>query len=228
MESESLSPPSDTPFTIDRADVGARLRHRRKASGLTLKGLSQRSGVTLSMISKAERGEVALTYDKFAALARALGMDFRDLFGAQDAVASVAQLSLTRAGEHIVYRTGNYGYGMLAAELNDKRMVPMRATISARRIEDFADYVRHPGEEFVYLLAGELKICFEDGREALLRPGDSLYYHSAGGHLYLSTGPGDAEALVVCTEAIDPGQIQPSPETRSLPGNPRGRPISGP
>lgn len=200
---DSFLPPADPPLAIDRTDVGARLRHRRKDIGLTLKELSRRSGVTLSMISKAERGEVALTYDKFAALARALGMDFRDLFGVPDAVASADQLSLTRAGEHVVYRTGNYGYGMLAAELTDKRMVPMRATISARRIEDFADYVRHPGEEFVYLLAGELKICFEDGREALLRPGDSLYFHSGTGHLYLSTGPGDAEALVVCTEEID-------------------------
>ena len=201
MEAPPLPIPSDPPLSIDRADVGARLRRRRQDSGLTLKALSLRSGVTLSMISKAERGEVALTYDKFAALARALGMDFRDLFGVAGAVPG--PLSLTRAGAHVVYQTGNYGYGMLASDLTDKRMVPMRATISARRIEDFADYVRHPGEEFVYLLAGELKICFEDGREALLRPGDSLYFHSSAGHLYLSIGPGDAEALVICTEEID-------------------------
>ena len=206
MKSFSAPPPSAPPFSIDRADVGARLRRRRKESGLTLKGLSDRSGVTLSMISKAERGEVALTYDKFAALARALGMDFRDLFGAPDAVASPGQLSLTRAGEQVVYRTGSYDYGMLAADLTNKRMVPMRATISARGIEEFADYVRHPGEEFVYLLAGAVKICFEDGREARLSPGDSLYFSSDVGHLYLSTGPGDAEAVVVCTEEIEQGK----------------------
>lgn len=194
------------PLSIDRADVGARLRHRRKDCGLTLKELSGRSGVTLSMISKAERGEVALTYDKFAALARALGMDFRDLFGAPDTAVSPGQFSLTRAGEHVVYRTGSYGYGMLAADLTDKRMVPMRATIRARRIEEFADYVRHPGEEFVYLLTGEIEICFEDGREARLGPGDSLYFHSGVGHLYLSTGPGDAEAVVVCTEEAARGE----------------------
>ena len=195
----------NTPFTIDRADVGARLRHRRKANGLTLQQLSDRSGVTLSMISKAERGEVALTYDKFAALARALGIDFHDLFGrptdtAAADTAPAGGISFTPAGQHVLYRSGNYGYGMLAADFAGKRMVPMRATVSARSLEEFADYIRHPGEEFVYLLSGTLRICFEDGRDAVLQPGDSLYFHSTTGHIYLSIGEGDAEAIVVCSE----------------------------
>ncbi len=194
------SPVSDPAPAIDRADVGARLRRRRQANGLTLKELSERSGVTLSMISKAERGEVALTYDKFAALARALGMDFRDLFGQADETSAAGGVSFTPAGQHVLYRSGNYGYGMLATDLTGKRMVPMRATISARRVEDFADYIRHPGEEFVYLLTGELRICFEDGREAVMQPGDSLYFHSSTGHIYLSVGAGDAEAIIVCTD----------------------------
>ena len=115
------APVSDPPPAIDRADVGHRLRRRRQAHGLPLKELSDRSGVTLSMISKAERGEVALTYDKFAALARALGMDFRDLFGQADEASAAGGVSFTPAGQHVLYRSGNYGYGMLAADLTGKR-----------------------------------------------------------------------------------------------------------
>ena len=43
--------------------VGARLREARKARELTLVQLSAQSGVAVSTISKAERGEIALTYD---------------------------------------------------------------------------------------------------------------------------------------------------------------------
>jgi Predicted transcriptional regulators len=39
-------------------------RQARKARGLTLTALSARSGIAVSMISKAERGDIALTYDK--------------------------------------------------------------------------------------------------------------------------------------------------------------------
>jgi transcriptional regulator with XRE-family HTH domain len=200
MNSLPLPVSTAHPFTIDRADVGNRLRRRRKASGLTLKEVSLRSGVTLSMISKAERGDVALTYDKFAALAQALGMDFGDLFGEPAASDVSGEISLTRAGEQVVYRTDNYVYGMLAADLTGKQMIPMRATINARSIADFPDYIRHPGEEFVYLLAGTLKICFADGREFSLHPGDSLYFNSGIGHLYLAAGEGNAEAIVLCTQ----------------------------
>ncbi|MBN9114907.1 MAG: helix-turn-helix transcriptional regulator, partial [Pandoraea sp.] len=55
---------------VSHETVGARLRSARKENGLTLKTLSERSGVAVSTISKAERGDIALTYDKFGALAR--------------------------------------------------------------------------------------------------------------------------------------------------------------
>lgn len=94
-----------------------------------------------------------------------------------------AEPSFTPSGRQVIYDTPKYEYGMLAA---GKRMTPMRAHVRARRKADFADYIRHPGEEFVYLLAGRLAIHFENGRVFRFHPGDSLYFDSAIGHLYLS------------------------------------------
>src|SRR5688572_17781577 len=51
----------------DRVRMGKRLREVRKAHALTLKALSQRSGVALSTLSKMELGQITVSYDKLAA-----------------------------------------------------------------------------------------------------------------------------------------------------------------
>jgi transcriptional regulator with XRE-family HTH domain len=203
---------SDVPPTLDHKTVGARIREARKARGLTLMELSERSGIAVSTISKAERGDIALTYDKFAALAHSLRLEFDALFGRTRPMLKTASRpmtpSFTASGAQAIYDTPNYEYGMLANELTGKRMVPMRAHIRARDVSDFPEYIRHAGEEFVFVLAGSLELCFEDGKVFRLEPGDSLYFDSAVGHVYVSASKEDAEVLVCCVDA-DAGTERP-------------------
>ncbi|WP_347557226.1 XRE family transcriptional regulator [Robbsia sp. KACC 23696] len=195
--------PALSPLVLDPQTVGARLRSQRKAHNLTLAALSARSGIAVSTISKAERGDIALTYDKFAALAQALHIDFDEIFGrgVHSRPAREVTPTLTRSGEQAIYDTPNYEYGMLAHTLTGKRMIPMRAHIHARKVEDFTEYVRHAGEEFVFVLSGKLRLQFEDGNAYTLARGDSLYFNSAIGHVYLSASKDDAEVLVCCVDA---------------------------
>ena len=184
---------------LDHAEVGAQLRRTRKGRGLTLQNLSDRSGIAVSTISKAERGEIALTYDKFASLARALSLDFDQIFGRTRAIArGPVQPSFTANGEHTVYETALYDYGVLAGDLAGKRMVPSRGRIKARSLDEFPDYIRHAGEEFVFVIADSLRLCLEDGKTFSLEAGDSLYFDSGVGHAYLATGSRDADVLVCC------------------------------
>lgn len=190
-------------LVLDPQTVGARLRSQRKAHKLTLSDLSARSGIALSTISKAERGDIALTYDKFAALAHALQIDFDAIFGRTDEKppSRVVTPAFTRAGEQAIYETPNYEYGMLANALTGKRMVPIRSRIHAREVADFPEFIRHSGEEFVFVLAGKLRLLFEEGPSYTLARGDSLYFDSAVGHVYLSVGKDDAEVLVCCVDS---------------------------
>lgn len=197
---EAVEPTSQ----IDHQAVGARLRDARKARGLTLMQLSEQSGIAVSTISKAERGDIALTYDKFAALAHALQLEFDAIFGrakhTRRTGASAIVPTFTASGQQMIYDTPNYEYGMLANDLTGKRMVPMRAHVRARKLADFPDYIRHSGEEFVFLLDGTLELRFETGAVFQLKPGDSLYFDSSVGHVYLSTGKKPAEVLVCCVD----------------------------
>ncbi|CAJ0691461.1 helix-turn-helix domain-containing protein [Ralstonia wenshanensis] len=190
----------EVPAQLNHQEVGARIREARKARGLTLQELSERSGVALSTISKAERGDIALTYEKFAGLAQALGLEFEQLLGRRRTPdAGPLRPTFTPSGGQVIYDTPNYEYGMLADALTGKRMLPMRAHIRARSVDDFPDYIRHPGEEFVFVLGGEIELRFENGDAFRLAPGDSLYFDSAVGHVYLSVSKEDAEILACCT-----------------------------
>lgn len=189
------------PPHVDHEIVGARLRAARKARGMTLAELSAQSGVAVSTISKAERADIALTYDKFAALAHALQLDFADIFGQPGQARAVPMTpAFTAAGQQVVYDTPNYEYGMLAHDLTGKRMVPILSHIRAKALSDFPDYIRHSGEEFVFLLSGMLQLRFENGSAFTLAPGDSLYFDSSVGHVYLSVGEPDAQVLVCCVD----------------------------
>ncbi|MGE8457253.1 MAG: helix-turn-helix domain-containing protein, partial [Pseudomonas alloputida] len=73
---------------LDRAVVGQRLRQVRKARQMTLKQLSEASGVPLSTLSKMELAQVSVSYEKLAAAARTLNVDIAQLFRASGTVST--------------------------------------------------------------------------------------------------------------------------------------------
>ena len=191
------------PAALDRTHLGERLRAIRKTQGLTLKALSARSGVALSTLSKIELGQISVSYEKLAAVARALAVDIGALFDPRaGAVRGAAQPVVVRSTLDTAprYDGDNYDYRMLATEFPGKRMTPLHGTIVARDLAQFPDYVRHPGQEFVLVLSGRVRIHFETGEAIELGRQESAYFDSGVGHAYLSTGKSDAQVVVVMSE----------------------------
>jgi transcriptional regulator with XRE-family HTH domain len=197
--------PSTRRAALDRERLGARLRTIRKQHGLTLKALSGRSGVALSTLSKIELGQISVSYEKLAAVARALDIDIAALFDAQaqaspaarDARPVVVRSTLAQAPR---YDAEHYDYRMLATGFPGKRMTPLCGRIVARSLAQFPDYIRHPGQEFVQVLSGRVRIHFETGDVVELAREESAYFDSGVGHVYLSVGRADAQVLVVMSE----------------------------
>lgn len=196
-----LRPPPNSP---DREAFGRRLRAARKKRGWTLAEVAKRSGVSITTISRAERGQLALSYEKFAALARALSLDIGSLFTDGGGPAPLEGPAVTRAGEGVTYRGLSLTYEFLATQSVGKRMNPALGTVHARRIEGPGDFVRHEGEEWVFVLSGTLEVHFEDGRHVRLSRGDSLYFDSRLGHAYISTGRQPARMIGAITSEQPP------------------------
>ena len=79
-------------------------------------------------------------------------------------------------------------------------MIPIWATITSREVVEFDDYIRHPGQEFVLVLAGKVRIQFENGDSVVLGKLESAYFDSGIGHVYLTLSKQPAEVLAVCSD----------------------------
>lgn len=204
MSSDQTAPASSSTAhpLIDRSQVGARLRGIRKNQQLTLKQLSERSGVALSTLSKMELAQVSVSYEKLAAAARALGVDIAQLFSPVKTAPNLVQPTVvsTAIDSAAGYSTGNYDYHPMAGDFPGRRMTPMYARIFARELTQFDDYIRHPGQEFAVVLSGRVRIQFETGESISIGCRETAYFNSGIGHIYLAESEADAEVMVVITD----------------------------
>jgi transcriptional regulator with XRE-family HTH domain len=174
--------------TLDREAFGARLRTARRKFGWTLQEVADRSGVSISTISRAERGQLALNYENFSALARALKMDLGAMFADPDGTPEeLDRPVVTRSGRGVKYRGLQMTYEFLGTQAAGKQMSPILATVHARTVDGPEAFARHEGEEFVYVLSGKVEVHFDTGEVVKLAKGDSLYFDSRVGHAYIST-----------------------------------------
>ncbi|ATP51136.1 Cro/Cl family transcriptional regulator [Pseudomonas putida] len=199
--------PDDRPDALpllDRAAVGRRLRQVRKARQLTLKQLSEASGVPVSTLSKMELAQVSVSYEKLAAAARALNVDIAQLFRASGSADTPVPVTVVVDSLAAVagYATGTYDYHPIAGAFPERRMTPAYARIIARERGQFDDFIRHPGQEFALVLSGRVRIEFETGEAVSIGPQETAYFNSQVGHIYLSESEdgGDAQVMVVMTD----------------------------
>ena len=73
-------------------------------------------------------------------------------------------------------------------------MIPLVAHIKAHSVEQFGSLLRHPGEEVLYVLEGEIELNAEHYAPIRLGPGDCAYFDSSMGHDCIPTK--EEEALV--------------------------------
>ncbi|TPM40522.1 XRE family transcriptional regulator [Mesorhizobium sp. B2-3-4] len=187
-----------------KPSLGECLKALRREGGLTLTQVSQMSGLAISTLSKVENNQMSLTYDKLLQLAQGMKVDITELFGAKKAgappVAHGARV-VSKIDDGRIVETPNYIYKFLCTELSRKEMIPMLGTVTSESIDAFGELVRHPGQEFTYVLEGEVEL-HTDVYEALrLKAGESVYFESTMGHAYISVGDAPARILCICTAA---------------------------
>jgi len=186
----------------ERRGIGEKLRALRKHRRLTLGMLGKRTGYSVSALSKMENERLGLTYDKLARLAVALEVDLSTLFTDDVQVErpqAVGRRSIARKGIGKGVSTGNYDYLYISPELSKKQMVPIVVKIHATSIEEFGPLIRHGGEEWIYVIKGEIEVHSEFYQPECLREGDSIYLDSRMGHAYISKTAGGAEVVSVCS-----------------------------
>lgn len=176
-------------------DLGVRVRELRKAKDWTLEQAARKAGLARSTLSKIENGQMSPTYDALKKLATGLGIPVPQLFTPPARDQITGRLAVTKTGEGQAHATATYEHDLLAGALTKKAMLPYRTRIRARSMEEFDGWVRHDGEEFLYVLTGTIRLYTEFYEPIDLRRGDSAYYDAAMGHNVVSTSDDDATIL---------------------------------
>lgn len=183
--------------TVPPVDLGARVRELRKARGWTLEQAASQAGLARSTLSKIENAQMSPTYDALKKLAVGLEITIPQLFTPPASDQITGRMALTKMGEGTAQATVTYEHELLADTLRKKQMLPYRARIRARSMEEFDGWVRHDGEEFLYVLTGVITLFTEFYEPVEMRRGDSAYYDAAMGHNVISTSAEDATILWV-------------------------------
>jgi transcriptional regulator with XRE-family HTH domain len=178
--------------------LGQRLLELRKRHNWTLKDVSERTGVSVATLSKVERNKMSLTYDKMLQVAEGLKFTLAELVAPAPGPPTTRR-SIARRKDGLIQRTPNYEYTYLSTDLSNKRMIPILTRIKARNIEEFGPLVRHSGEEFVFVLEGEILVHTDHYKPERIRAGEGIYIDSTMGHAYVSTSKKDAVVLGICS-----------------------------
>jgi transcriptional regulator with XRE-family HTH domain len=178
-------------------DLGLRVRELRRAKDWTLEQAASQAGLARSTLSKIENGQMSPTYDALKKLAQGLGISVPQLFTPPSQDQVNGRMAVTRSGEGQAHATTTYEHELLAGALTRKAMLPYRARIRARSFDEFDGWVRHDGEEFLYVLTGVVHLLTEFYAPVELKRGDSAYYDAAMGHNVISVSEDDATILWV-------------------------------
>lgn len=165
--------------------VGAKIKGLRESKNITVEELSERSGLSAGQISSIENDEFLPSLGPLIKVARALGvrlgtfLDDSDELGPVVCRAEERQSSISFSNDATDARK-NMEYHSLARQKAGRHMEPFIIDIQPSEEKNFK-LSAHEGEEFIYVLAGEVEIDY--GKETYtLKAGDSIFYDSIVDH----------------------------------------------
>jgi transcriptional regulator with XRE-family HTH domain len=188
------------------AKPGAALRAFRRKQGWTLAAVNQRTGLPVSTLSRIETDQISPTYDQLSKLSVGLNIDMAQLLsGDMESATPVqtARRSVNRAGDGQLLDTPMQSLRYLSVDLMNKQFAPIIGEVKAHSLEEAGEFHRHNGEEFIFVVSGELELHSESYAPLRLHPGDSVYFDSSMPHAYVAAGKKHCKILSICTAPFE-------------------------
>jgi mannose-6-phosphate isomerase-like protein (cupin superfamily) len=181
-------------------NVGEKIASIRHQKNIMVEELAERCGFTTMMMAKIEENEAIPSLGHLIKVARALGVRLGTFLDDMDQLGPV----VTRKGD-IKKGTSfsnknsnarlNLDFFPLASDKSGRHMEPFIVDINPPTSSDFVQS-SHEGEEFIYVLSGNIEIRY--GRDVyILSEGDSIYYDSVVDHHVHAADESSAKILAV-------------------------------
>ena len=160
--------------------VAKRLKGLRDAINLSIEDMAEQCGIDTTTLAAYESGTTDIPVSFLHKLANTCDVELTALlFGEEPKMSSYY---VTRAGKGVkVERTKAYSYQDLAAGFRHRIMAPFIVTVEPTADDKPQTLNSHQGQEFNYVLEGELEISIA-GKVFILHPGDSVMFDARREH----------------------------------------------
>ena len=197
MPPDSLSSAVLPQIELTVSEIGAKVAKARSERGWSLAQLAQRSGLSPAAVHKIEKSGMTPTIASLMKIAAALGKSvahFVDEPETPDVLVvrgdERARVYSSKQGLDLRNLSGRYGsFAMAGAE-----------AVVEPRADSGPTPMRHPGEELVIMLEGEMEFIVA-GEPHLLGVGDSIHFRTVRPHSWRTPGDVPARAIWLVVRA---------------------------
>ncbi len=184
----------------DKNRLGEKVKTMRETRNLSLEDLAERAHLKISGIKKIEDGEIIPGLTPLLKIARVLGVRLGTFLDDQQNIGPVVtgkdeKKNITRFSGRDNPDHSDLNFYSLALNKSGRHMEPFMIDILPSSGEDYK-LSSHEGEEFIYVVQGEVEIVY--GKDTyILTEGMSIYYDSIVDHHVHSHGSEAARILAV-------------------------------
>ncbi len=179
--------------------IGHQIKELRNRRGMTLEELAEKSGCSPGFISQLERHQAAPSIVTLYAIAEVLGVKVTDFFpdftNPTKVVRKDERASFKIEGSAIEYSLLTTKFPHAALQVFMLTFSPVSEALPTD------EYRAHLGEEFIYVIDGELHISI--GQDCYdLSTGDSIYFNSSIKHCLENHSDQPVTAISMITPSI--------------------------
>ena len=187
-------------MTDNHTIVGLKIKGLRESKNLSVEEIAERSGLTVEQINSIENDVNLPSLGPLIKIARALGVRLGTFMDDNDALGPVVTRAKDRERDSsISFSNGatdarkHMEYHPLAQQKAGRHMEPFVIDIHPEETPEF-QLSAHEGEEFIYVMQGEVEIVY--GKETYaLKEGDSIFYDSIVKH-HVHGAPGKSAKIL--------------------------------
>jgi transcriptional regulator with XRE-family HTH domain len=182
--------------------IGKSIKAVRAKNGMSLEDIAKQAGMSVDLLSHIEEQIANPTLEQLVRLAEVLGVTVGRLMG--DTTGSSFCIVRRNAGAAVSRftpadgRKDAHSYEGLGRKKEDRRMEPFIVTLAPDEVHR-VEPSEHTGEEFIFVLRGQVKVTLHDHTD-VLQAGDSIYFDSYLPHTVVCDGEEPATILAVLHE----------------------------
>ena len=180
--------------------IGHKIKGLRESKNLTVEEIAERSGLTVEQINSIENDVNLPSLAPLIKIARALGVRLGTFMDDNDALGPIVTRAEDREKDSSISFSNDatdarkhMEYHPLAQQKAGRHMEPFVIDINPEESPEF-QLSAHEGEEFIYVMQGEVEIVY--GKETYtLKEGDSIFYDSIVKH-HVHGAPGKSAKIL--------------------------------